>query len=159
MSWTLAQCQRLALEAKLLQRYMPDFRFRDPKGAAFVEGWTRTRDGENYRLMVDLPPNYPYSKPRLYVASPKTLRTHDGSGSINAQGTSHRFHTRDNGPGGMVRICHSGSWDPSRTIVQVVLKGILWCEAYATYLRTGEDIADVLNRLSTLTAGAARRTG
>ena len=64
--------------------------------------------------------------------------------TINSFGVSHAMHTLENGPSGEVQICH---WRPDRwhsgiTLNKVMLKGILWLEAYAQHLATGKDIND-----------------
>lgn len=144
MSRTMEQCQRLAVEQKLLAKYMPDFRFYDPRGDTYVEGWAQTRGGKSFKLKVMLPPEYPYAKPSLYVMSPVTLPRHGGQGTVNDVGCTHSFHTLENGPDGCVQICHTRGWDASITLVKVLLKGIVWMEAYSAHLRTGCEIADYL---------------
>lgn len=142
---TAEQCQRLALEKKLIERYMPGFHVINPSGNTYIEGWAYPKGGSSYMLRLDLPISYPYSKPLLFIVNPQILRMHNSNESINSLGTSHRFHTHENGPNGCVQICHSRSWNPSETCVKVLLKGHLWCEAYSAHLRTGECIADYVS--------------
>lgn len=144
MSRTMEQCQRLAVEAKLLAKYMPNFRFYEPRGNTYVEGWARTQGGKAFKLKVVLPPDYPYAKPRLYVLDPVQLPRYGARGTVNDVGISHSFHTFDNGPDGCVQICHTRDWDASLTLLKVLLKGVVWLEAYSAHLRTGRDIADYL---------------
>ena len=143
--WNAEQCYRLAYEKKLIEKYMPGFQFHDPKGDTYILGWAATNDGGRYQVRVDLPGNYPYSAPRVYIVSPKTLQKH-GGGNINSEGTTHCFHTLSNGHEGCVQICHFSGWDASTTCVKVLMKTHAWLEAYAGHLRTGKVIADFLRR-------------
>ena len=68
-----------------------------------------------------------------------------GRKSINSLGTTHSYHTWSNGPRGIVTICHTSGWDPSISCVQVLLKGIIWLEAYSMHLRTGATIAEIID--------------
>lgn len=142
--WNTEQCERLALEEQLLARYMSGFGFYDRTGNAYVQGWCTTNGGNNYALRLCLPPDFPYDEPKLWVVSPQTLWLHGNRGTVNSLGTSHAFHVYGN-DSGYVNICHTSDWDASITIVKVLLKGILWCEAYDGHLRTGQDLADFLN--------------
>ena len=144
MMRTWEQCQRLAIEEKLLARYTPDFRFYNKTGDAYIDGWVMTSGGANwYRLWVGVPPEYPYSPPHLYVGHPHPLWMCGYQRTINSLGTSHAFHVLDN-PNGWVKICHTEYWDASLTCLKILLKGVMWLEAYEAHLRTGQNIADFL---------------
>ena len=140
--WDSEQRRRLAFERRLLERKMPQFRFYDLTGNTYIAGHARTNSGRSYGVRVELPPDYPFDEPSLFITSPRRLPT-DCGGSVNDEGTSHAFHTHDNN-GGYVRICHTGSWDASRTCIQVLTKVHLWLEAYEGHLRTGRDLANFL---------------
>ena len=142
---TREQCRRLAIDEKLVKKYVPDFRFYDKTGNTYVEGRV-TPNGtlSRNRLRLDIPPDYPHSKPALYGTSPVILRKHGGRGKLNDEGVSHRFHTLGTGHGGCVKICTVGDWDASLTCVKLLIMGVLWLEAYQAHLRTGKDIADFL---------------
>jgi hypothetical protein len=142
MSWSLEQQRRLAFEKKLIEREMGNFRFYNPTGNTYIEGWAKSNSGCRYKGRIELPPGYPYCEPDLYIVSPRTLFCH-GSGTINEVGTTHRFHTIANGRG-YVQICHTGAWDSSKTCWLVLLKLYCWIEAYEAHLKTGQDIADYL---------------
>jgi len=139
------QGHRLAFEGNLVMKYFPGFGIYDSNGETYIEGWIRTNGGRSYQLKIDVPESYPYRKPKMYVIEPAALYKKDGESTINSLGSSHSFHTLDNGPGGVVCICHIGSWDSSRTFVQILKKGMLWCEAYDAHLRTGKDICEFLS--------------
>ena len=141
--WTRSQQNRLAMERKLLLKEMPQFQFYKTRGDTYVEGWMQTSGGNTYKLRLVLGQRYPDEMPSLYVVSPRKLRKY-GYGTINNQGLSHRFHTCGKGPGGCVEICHfrSSLWNSSKTILAVLTKGLIWCEGYAAYLKTGKGIAE-----------------
>jgi len=139
------QCHRLAFEANLLRKYFPGFSVYDPNGKTYIEGWIRSNGGRNFKLKIHVPESYPYSKPQMYVVEPATLYKKDGKSTINSLGLSHAFHTNGNGPGGVVCICHTDGWNSSRTFIQMLKKGRLWCEAYEAHLRTGKDICKYLS--------------
>lgn len=145
MTSSSARRRRLDLERQLLARELPQFQLHNIDGNPYVAGWQTTSDGwKTYRLKLLLGPHYPDQMPSLYVVSPLALPNTDGDGTINDEEVSHAFHTLENGPGGCVQICHfkSDYWDASKTCVGVLMKGIVWLEAYEAHLQTGQDIAD-----------------
>ena len=142
--WSETQKYRLALEYKLLEKKMPQFKWYDLEGNTYLEGQVRTNDdGREYVLQCVLSNKFPDQKPKLFVVSPHTLPKYDGRGTINGAGKSHSFHTLDNGPRGCVQICHFKSewWDSTKTLMAVLMKGMYWLEAYSTHLQTGKPIA------------------
>ena len=145
MTRSAEQCHRLAFEANLLRKYFPSFSVYEPSGKTYIEGCIRTNGGWNFRLKIDVPESYPYSKPKMYVMEPTTLYKKGNASTINSLGSSHAFHTLGNGPDGVVCICHTAGWDSSRTFIQILKKGRLWCEAYEAHLRTGKDICEYLS--------------
>ena len=135
---------RAQFEEGLVAKYFPGFAFLWNNGRLYVEGWVSDAAGANqFQLRVDVPSDYPHAKPSLYVVNPTTLPKR-GGGTINSEGNSHSWHTFRGGPGGCVQVCHTRSWDASLTLPKVILKGVLWIEAYAGHLRTGRDIAHFL---------------
>lgn len=140
--WTETQQHRLAVEKAVVDKEMPQFRFHDLAGNTYLEGEVGTSDGSQFRLRCILHPRFPDEKPHLYVVSPSRLPRY-GGGTINALGKSHDFHTWGNGPDGCVQICHFKRdwWDSGKTLLAVLIKGVLWCEGYAMHLKTGRPIA------------------
>lgn len=142
--WTQAQRERLALEHWILQQVgLSQFgvyhdRSRDNY---YVHGTTYTNSANGYALWIPIPSGYPDQRPPLYVLSPSVLRDASG-GSVNALGLSHRMHTLAAGPGGIVQICHwrDARWHAAITVDKVLLKGLLWLEAYEQHLATGKPI-------------------
>ncbi len=141
---------RLAIENEILKRKASRFCFFKHKQPAetYVVGWIKTSDGYRYELKVLLGPKFPDQMPRLFVVSPHKAPKY-GGGFINNAGLSHKFHTRGKGPNGCVEICHckESSWDPSRNILSVLIKGVIWCEAHRKYVKTGETIAHFCDEL------------
>ena len=143
--WSPAQQRRLAFEEQILAKELPQFRFQNRHQDTFISGYQGANGPyRRYQLKLVLTCHYPYEMPNLYVVSPITLRKSCVCCTVNAEGVSRAFHTRSNGPGGCVQICHFGSWVSTNTCVKVFLKGIAWIQAYENHLSTGEDLADFL---------------
>jgi hypothetical protein len=146
----------------IMAEEMPQFRlFQTRSGAYYFRGWQKTTVGEtNYELKLLIPTLYPDEMPKLYVTSPTALWQHGFRRMVNIEGTSHDFHTLENGPGGCVQICHfkTALWDASRTCVGVFAKGLLWLEAYEVHLRTGRSITDTLSQWKRRQQWAEKRT-
>ena len=143
--WSRVQQYRLAFERQILAQELPHFCFHSMRGDTYISGWQSTSsDYRNYQLKLVLGCGYPDVMPKLYVVSPITLRTYKNRATINSMGLSHRFHVLGTGLGGCVEICHTKPtlWDPTMTCVAVLMKGIVWLEAYDAHRRTGEDICE-----------------
>ena len=143
MRLTDSQMLRLNLEKKMISKKFGFIftcyfsRYFEPR----VVGWVKTTGDKNvYELTLNLGPNFPDDRPKLYVTCPTWLKKYRNRGYINDEGTSHVFHTWKNGSNNCVQICHSASWDATHTCVGVLLRGIMWLEFYEAYLRNGGDI-------------------
>lgn len=149
-AWTKKQRIRLAVENKILALKAPGFRFYEHTRAdkTYVAGRVKTSDGHKYELKVLLGPKFPDKMPRLLLTSPVKAAKY-GGGLILNEGLSHRFHSRGKGPGGYLEICHceESSWDPSRNILSVLIKGAIWCEAHCRHLKSGISIAKYCDEL------------
>ena len=149
-AWTKKQRIRLAVENKLLARRAPGFRFYEHTrpDKTYVAGRVRTSDGHKYELKLLLGPTFPDQMPHLLLTSPDGAAKY-GGGLIFNEGLSHRFHARGKGPDGHLEICHckESSWDPSRNILSVLIKGAIWCEAHCRHLKTGISIAQYCHEL------------
>jgi hypothetical protein len=132
---------RLRFERELVRLYAPSFCFHVINGSPYLEGNRYSNGGKSYRAKIILPSDYPYNEPALYITSPHTLWMRGGNQTINSLGTSHNFHTYDNGSGGCVKICHSDYWDASMNCLTVIKKFAIWTEAHQGHLRTGNSIA------------------
>lgn len=142
--WTMAQRERIILEYRLLQHAgLAQFsvyhdRVRDRYD---VLGTAHTNVGNPYELWIPIPHGYPETRPPLYVLRPNPMRTASG-GTANALGLSHSMHTLAPGPRNEVQICHwrDSRWHAGITIYKVLLKGLIWLEAYEQHLATGKPI-------------------
>ena len=148
--WTKEQRIRLAVEKKVLDSRASQFGFHEPKlpTETYVAGRIETSDGHKYELKALLGPKFPDKMIHLLLTSPNKAAKY-GGGLIVNEGISHRFHSLGKGPGGFLEICHckESSWDPSRNILSVLIKGAIWCEAHCRHLKTGKSIADYCDEL------------
>jgi len=139
---------RLDFEKPIMRLEMPQFRLFQFGDDCYFSGWQTTATMQRqYELKLVMPSWYPDQMPSLYVTSPLILYKYNNRKTVNDDTVSHAFHTMGNGPLGCVQICHynNESWDASKTCVGVFTKGILWLEAYEGHLKTGRNIADILN--------------
>lgn len=143
--------ERLTLENQVLQRDgMPQFKvYCGRAGGYFLWGEHRTNAGRSYTLRAPLPVGFPNSRPPLYIQAPNPLWGFSSSRTINSYGVSHAMHTFENGPKGEVQICHwrSDRWHSGITLNKVMIKAMLWLEAYEQHLSTGSDIAEFVKTM------------
>ena len=136
--------ERLTLENQILQGDgMAQFQvFQAPSGGYYLWGEHRTNAGNAYTLWAPLPSGFPHAHPPLYIHAPNPLWGYAHRSTINSYGLSHAMHTLNNGPNNEVQICHwrSDRWHSGITLNKVMLKAILWLEAYEQHLSTGTDI-------------------
>lgn len=148
--------ERLILENQILSREgFSQFQIYTGQTAGNYNLWgeQRSSSGNLYKIWSPIPLGYPYSKPPVYVYEPNPLWAYGGYQTINSfgkNGTSHRMHTLTNGPNDEVQICH---WHPDRwhsgiTFNRVILKVILWLEAYEQHRATGKDICDFVRTMA-----------
>lgn len=147
MPWSATQRQRLGFEKDLLERY---FRGRvnwiDPTGNTRVEVRVTCTNDKQYTLRVYLPSDYPSSCPDMVVSYPSScLRRRDGSTLSGISGADHILGSRD----GCTKICHFNSslWRDDNTLYQVIMKGLIWLEAYEAHLRTGNSLSKYLQEM------------
>ena len=145
MGWTSAQQSRLAYEKELLEKYFGSrVSWINPTGDTRLEVSVTCSNDKEYILRVYIPSNFPNECPEMVVIPPsKTwfsyyLRKKDGS---KMNDTSSEFHTLP-GIDGYTRICHFNDslWTDNNTLYQVVMKGLIWLEAYEAHLRTGKSM-------------------
>lgn len=141
MSWTLSQSRRIAVEDANFRKYMPNLGMYDRFGDTYIEGWVRTNRRNSYKLRMDLPPSYPYSRPRIFIMTPETLWVPGHSCSLNSLGATHSWHTLSNSHGGRVQLCVTPHWEPSRLCTWAVSEASFWLELYELALRKGCTIA------------------
>ena len=145
MPWTKEQCERLAVEKKLLERKFPGAQIIAPKENTSIQLESKTASGIDYTLMSPIPGNFPNSMMPLYVTKPNPLVSYDRRSAINSLKSSHNFHTHENKLyGGCVEICYTNHWHPGMTIVKVLSSGIIWMQCYQIHLQTGKTIHNIL---------------
>lgn len=147
MPWSATQQKRLGFEKNLLEKY---FRNRvtwiDPTGNTRVEVRVTCTNDKQYTLRVYLPSDYPSSCPEMIVSYPSScLRRRDGSLMSGMSGADHILGLRD----GCTKICHfdSSLWKDDNTLYQIVMKGLIWLEAYEAHLRTGHSLNRYLQEM------------
>lgn len=141
--------KRIEIEDKIMKLELPQFELYQSNNESYFWGWHITLyQNRRFLLKLDLSSCYPDEIPSLYVIDPPVLRMRNG-GTINALGSSHDFHTNQNGPHGVVNICHfhKNRWDASKTCIGVFYKGILWLEAYDIHLTVGKPIAELIDNI------------
>jgi len=144
--WTGEQRQRLGVEHAVLQREGFDqFSVYHNKttDTYYASGVTSSNSGRRYGLEIPIPSGYPYQRPPMYVTEPFPLRMANGV-LISSLGVSHQMHTLTPASNGMVQICHwrDARWHPGILLHKVILKGLIWIEAYEQHLATGRSLAD-----------------
>ena len=115
----------------------------------FLWGDHKTNSGKTYTLWSPLPSNYPNARPPIYVYKPNPLIGYDWTKTINSYGISHCMHTLNNGPNGEVQICHwrDALWHSAITLNKVMLKVVIWLEAYEQHLSSGKSIAEFVRTM------------
>ena len=115
----------------------------------FLRGEHKTSSTNSYTIWSPLPSYYPDICPPVYICKPNPLVGYGGR-TINGYGVSHYMHTLGNGPNGEVQICHwrQPRWHSGITLNRVMLKVILWLEAYEQHLSTGRTINEFVRTMS-----------
>ncbi len=143
--------KRLVLENQILhQEGFTQFSIysENNTGRYYVDGYTNSSSERRYRLYISIPAGYPQQRPAMYVMDPRPLRMRDGS-LITALGVSHNMHTLAPSDNGEVQICHwrDDRWHSGILLHKVILKGLLWIEAYEQHLATGQPLADFVRTM------------
>ncbi len=147
MPWSVTQRQRLGFEKDLMENY---FRNRvtwiNPTSDTKVEVRVTCTNDKQYTLRVYLPSDYPNSCPQMVVCSPSSyLRMKNGSILSGSSVVNHTLGSKD----GCTQICHfrTDLWRDNNTLYQVIMKGLIWLEAYEAHLRTGESLNRYLQEM------------
>lgn len=139
--WSFEQRNRLALEYKLLQKYGFNFTFSCPTDSERCElrGELQTSYGNSYRIRIKIP-NFPERCPEVYIINP-AMYDYWGKNLLE-YGTSHKMHlwAPQNGE---VHIClyKSEYWSNNETLTKLIMKALMWLEAYEQHRKTGFDLA------------------
>lgn len=137
--------ERLILENQILSKDgLSQFKiYKSEQGISyFLRGEHKTSIGNSYAIWSPIPNGYPCSCPPVYIYKPNPLRGFMSLKTINSYGVSHAMHTLGNGPNGEVQICHwrPSVWHGGITFNKVMLKVVLWLEAYEQHLSSGQSI-------------------
>ena len=147
--------ERLVLENQVLQRDgFSQFQVYLSGSATDYDLWGthRTNSGAPYRIWSPIPPRYPYERPPVYVYEPNPLPAYGYGQNVNGCGVSHSMHTLSNGPNNEIQICHwrDDRWHSALTLNKVMLKVVLWLEAYEQHLSSGSPIDDFVRTMKPL---------
>ena len=143
---------RLIVEEQILQRVgLSQFQIFGSKyqGSYNLWGTHKTNSGRSYRIWTPIPNRYPHARPPVYVYKPNPLHGRTHGKTLNDFGVSHNMHTLANGPNGEVQICHwrDDRWHSAITLNKVMIKAVLWLEAYEQYLSSGYPITDFVRSM------------
>ena len=149
MSWSATQRQRLAYEKSLLEKYFQNrVTWINPTeaGETKVEVIVTCSNDKQYILRVYLPPDFPNSVPPMTVKTPSMTTLKKRNGNALHGIADHTYGVRD----GCTQICHfkPDLWKDNNTLYQVVMKGLIWLEAYQAHLRTGQPLNVYLSEMS-----------
>ena len=139
---------RLDIERSALARFFPEFRIQDPFGEkAGVIGRMRPNNGREYVVWLELGA-FPHDAPRLYLISPKNLRSYAGQ-LLSGVGSSAAMHLLDPDIHGYPQICHYNDdfWHPDISLYKILMKARFWIEAYEQHLRHGKPIDAYLSHM------------
>ena len=145
---------RLAKEREILQQYLPAAKIQFPNDAAraCVLAVLNTQRHNRYVLWIPLGA-FPNEPPKMYVVEPAPLRDHRGK-KLSKLGISSSMHLLTPDAHGHPQICHyrDDAWTPNVTLFKVVLKGLLWLEAYDLHKAKGKAIDQYLPEMKTSTS-------
>ena len=115
----------------------------------YLSGTHYTNAGNRYDIWSPIPSSYPDSRPPIYVTKPNPLPSYERGVYINSYSISHSMHTLCTGPNGEVQICHwrDGRWHRGITLNKVMLKVVIWLEAYEQHLCTGQTISSFVSTM------------
>jgi len=146
--------ERLILENQILQNDgMSQFQvYRDNGNTYTLYGIYKSNSGNCYTLYSPIPSNYPDGRPKVYIQAPNPLYGYGYKRTINSygkNGISHDMHTLSNGPNGEVQICHwrDDRWHRGITLNKVMLKVMIWIEAYEQHLSSGQTISSFIRTM------------
>jgi hypothetical protein len=144
--WTIEQRTRLALEHQLLQTQgLAQFSVyhHTSSDSYSASGTAMSNSGRGYYLHIPIPGGFPTQRPAMYLTDPCPLPMANGA-ALHTLGVSHSMHVLSPFSNGWVQICHwrDNRWHPGIHLYKVLLKGLIWIEAYEQHLLTGRPLAD-----------------
>lgn len=145
--------ERLNLENQiLLKDGMSQYlvKYSQSGGFYYIYGDYNSSSGKKYTIWCRLPDYYPSTCPSVYVYKPNPLIGYGGV-YINSYGpSSHSMHTLKPSSSGEVQICHwrQSSWHSGITLNKVMIKVMLWFEAFEQHLLTGQPIDNFVSTMN-----------
>ena len=140
MAWSIEQQNRLNKEWEILQKYFPDFQFKQYGNNACFEGWMKTNQKVQYQLRLYIPSDLPNSVPEVVILHPNPVTDYYGRRLIDYShsATMHLLSPKDGYP----KICtyKSTYWNPNRTFYNVLMKVRIWLEALEGHKSTGNPL-------------------
>ena len=139
MAWSKVQQVRLATERGILEEFFKDkVEWIDPTNPSQtrVELDLKSSSDRRYKLRLYLNEDFPNSCPHMAIVYPKNLRTKNNR-PLPLLDKS--FHTLGYTVDKFTKLCHFSPdlWTADNTLYQVLMKGIMWIEAYEGHLDTG----------------------
>ena len=140
--WSEVQRARLQTEKDILEQYFSDkvkwIEPTDPSKTR-VELELKSSSDKTYKLRLYLNEDFPNSCPHMAIVYPNNLRT-KAKRPIPLLDKS--FHTLGLTVDQFTKLCHFSPdlWTPDNTLYQVLIKGIMWIEAYEGHLQTGNSM-------------------
>ena len=145
--------ERLTIENQILSRDgLSQFQVyqHSNNSSYYLEGAHKTNSGQSYDIWSPIPAHYPDKRPPVYVNKPNPLPAYQNDTSVNSCGLSHAMHTLSNGPDGQVQICHwrDDRWHSGITLNKVMIKVLVWLEAYEQHRSSGSPINHFVGTMS-----------
>ncbi len=144
MGWTLEQQNRLNKEWEIIQKYFPNFAFKNYNTQLCIEGWMYTNKKSGYCLRLYVPSDLPNSVPDVVITFPNPVTDYWGKSltTYGYSGIMHLLAPRDGYP----KICtyKSTYWNPNRTFYNVLMKVRIWLEALDGHKTTGKSLDNYL---------------
>ena len=140
--WSETARIRLGYEKGILEEYFRDkVKWIEPTSPTKtrVELEMKSSSNKAYKLRLYLNEDFPNSCPHMAIVHPKNMRTRDNE-PIPLLNSS--FHTLGLTVDGFTKLCHFSPdlWTQDNTLYQVLMKGIMWIEAYEGHLQTGNSM-------------------
>ena len=141
-----ARKERFEFEHAVIMHAMPSlllsFNEAD-SGEVYVRYVSETLTRVEFILVLRVSADFPGNKEkgRVYIYSPRPLKSHGGS---DISGASHENHTLGLSKDGLVCVCDGERFREENTFANLFQKAFVWVEAYLYHRRTGKSIADAL---------------
>jgi ubiquitin-protein ligase len=112
---------RLVVERDKLAHFFPGFKFYGSSNKVnSIQGTITTSYGNAYRVKIDVPDNYPYVMPQIWLP-----------GTVIDPLCPHRY------TGGDICVMKSSQWSATLSLASLVTKAAVWLNKYDKWLRDG----------------------